>query len=73
MVKVSNFTVGELRKTLEQFDDDREIIVGDSGTPLDINNVKLQSYDPEGFVQDNHIDGEVLSVVINVSSFNLKD
>lgn len=71
MVKVSNFTVGDLKACLEKFDDSLDLIVEEDGTPLDIHNVKLKSYDPDGYVQEDHIQGSVLSVVLRVSPFDI--
>jgi len=66
---VSNMTVGDLKELLNKFDDNLDVVCcGVDMIPFDISSVKFSSYDPEGLVENNHIDGSVLCVCFNLES-----
>lgn len=72
MLKVSNMTVGDLKEVLEQFADDRELICClDDRVPLDISSITFTSYDPDGSVELDHINGSLLCVCLNLVPLNV--
>ena len=69
---VSNMTVGDLKELLNRFDDNLDVVCcGVDMAPLDVSSVKFSSYNPEGLVENNHIDGSVLCVCLNLETLKV--
>lgn len=69
---VSNMTVGELKEILDKYDDNLEVIAsGIDRLPLDLSSITFTSYNPEGLVELDHINGPVLCVCLNLETLKV--